>query len=251
MKWRKAFKLRNPRVIRGAAFGAACVLKGLYGTLGLRVRSDGDIEHPLDPATQPCIYAFWHESMLAPAKVRAAAQILVSQSADGELIALIAQHLGVSAIRGSSSKGGAAALLELTRRGAERKSHLLVTPDGPRGPRRTVQPGIVYLASKCGLPIVPVGVGFTRAWRARSWDRFAVPLPFSTILGVVGAPIAIPDKLSAEGLSFHRRQVEARMLETTAAAERWAEFGRRSSASDVTPREQLISLQLGEARHVA
>jgi len=207
VKRRKAFRLRSPLAIRGAAFGAAVVLKTLRMTLRLKVRSMDGSEHPLDPATSPCIYAFWHESMLASSKVQARVQVLASQSADGELIARISQHMGASVIRGSSSKGGAQVLFELTRLGAARDSHLLVTPDGPRGPRRTVQPGIIYLASRSGLPIVPVGVGFTGAWRARSWDRFAVPLPFSTLLGVVGSPLHVPDKLSAEGLGSHRRQV--------------------------------------------
>jgi lysophospholipid acyltransferase (LPLAT)-like uncharacterized protein len=245
VKWRKALKLRSPLAIAGAAFGAAGVIRALTMTLRVRVRTCDGQSHPLDPATQPCIYAFWHEAMLAPCKVKVRVQALASQSADGELIAQVLKRLGVGVIRGSSSKGGAGVLLDLSRQGAARDSHLLITPDGPRGPRRTVQPGIVFLASKSGLPIVPVGVGFTRAWRARSWDRFAVPLPFSTLLGVIGAPIHIPDRLTAEGLNFHRRQVETQMLELTSAAERWAMRGAACAPETSVPQDS------GDTRHAA
>jgi lysophospholipid acyltransferase (LPLAT)-like uncharacterized protein len=215
-------KLRNPYAIRGAAFGGAFFLKALSRTLRVRVRSRDGAEHPRDPNVEPCIYAFWHESMLAPTHIKAKVQILLSRSADGDLLARVCHHLGVGVVRGSSSKGGAQALFELAHAGRRRESNFLLTPDGPRGPRRTVQPGIVFLASRTGLPIVPVGVGFTRAWRARSWDRFAVPLPFSTMTGIIGRPLHVPDNLSAEGLSYHQRQLEQALRAATTTAERWA-----------------------------
>jgi lysophospholipid acyltransferase (LPLAT)-like uncharacterized protein len=79
------------------------------------------------------------------------------------------------------------------------------------------------LASGTGLPIVPVGVGFTRVWRARSWDRFAVPFPFSTIVGVLGEPIEVARQVDREKLAQARVQVEVAMLEATQAAESWAQ----------------------------
>src|SRR5436190_464721 len=72
-----------------------------------------------------------------------------------------------------------------------RKSHLAITPDGPRGPRRQVQPGLLYLAARTGLPIVPVGIGYDRPWRMRSWDRFAVPRPWTRATCVTTEPIHV------------------------------------------------------------
>ena len=79
------------------------------------------------------------------------------------------------------------------------------------------------VASQAGLPIVLVGIGFTRAWRARSWDRFAVPLPFSTLVGVMSEPIMIPKDLDRPGMQHYQRLVEERLLELTNEAESWAE----------------------------
>jgi lysophospholipid acyltransferase (LPLAT)-like uncharacterized protein len=105
---------------------------------------------------------------------------------------------------------------------AARHSHLAMTPDGPRGPRRRVQPGTIYLAAKTGLPIVPFGVGFAKAWRARSWDRFAVPYPYSRVTLVSAAPIDVPPELDGKALTHYRGLLEERLLHATEEAERWA-----------------------------
>jgi lysophospholipid acyltransferase (LPLAT)-like uncharacterized protein len=179
-------------------------------------------QHPSDPEKERFLYAFWHESLLAPTKIRTQVRVLVSQSADGELIAKICQRFGIGIVRGSSTRNGASGLLDMIR--DDSSTHLLFTPDGPRGPRRQIKAGAVFVASHTGLPIVPVGVGFTRAWRAGSWDRFALPCPGSTMTGVVAAPIAIPPDLDREALEYYRRVVESAMLSATQAAERWAKL---------------------------
>ena len=194
--------------------------------------------HPPDPRLERFIYAFWHESLLAPTKMRTAVKVLVSQSADGELISQACHHMGIGTIRGSSSRGGAQGLLGLLRDCLD--SHLAITPDGPRGPRRKLQPGVIFVASHTGVAIVPVGVGYTHAWRAGSWDRFALPCPGSVMTGVIGSPIVIPPQVSDEDLQRHRRQVEEAMLNVTAAAEGWAEelaTGRRRLSALPTPQE--------------
>src|SRR5690606_37095218 len=122
-------------------------------------------------------------------------------------------------IRGSSSRGGSRALLEMIHSGAPK--HLAVTPDGPRGPRRQMQPGIVTLAANSGLPVLLYGVGYVRVWRAPSWDRWAVPLPFSTITGVVSEPIYVPRDLNRAELKEQQEMLENRMHELTARAETW------------------------------
>ncbi len=213
-------KLRHPWLIRLAAFITGILLRVWLATLRVRVRSADGRQHPTDPSVDRFIYAFWHESLLAPAKIRTKAQIMISQSRDGEFIAQVCRHLGIGVVRGSSSRDGAVGLLDMLRDGDG--LHLALTPDGPRGPRRKVQSGVVLLASCTGLSVVPVGIGFTRAWRARSWDRFAVPLPFSTLVGVLGEPIEVPRQLDRGQLAQVRVQVETAMLESTQAAESWA-----------------------------
>src|SRR5205085_11486274 len=98
-------------------------------------------------------------------------------------------------------------------------------PDGPKGPRRRVQAGLIFLAAQTGLPIVPFGVGYTHAWRARSWDRFAVPLPGSTAVGIFAPAIHVPRGLNRAQLESYRRLVEERMRAASDAAERWAATG--------------------------
>lgn len=96
---------------------------------------------------------------------------------------------------------------------------------------------MVYLAARTGLPIVPVGFGFANAWRARSWDRFALPKPFSDVWAVTGEPIVVPADVSRADLETYRCRVQQAMDEVTAAAERLAgEVGEKSAAdqSDAT-----------------
>jgi lysophospholipid acyltransferase (LPLAT)-like uncharacterized protein len=182
---------------------------------------------------EPYIYAFWHEAILfgVAFKIHGTRSgskgagrnrfcVLTSQSADGELSTRACGHLGLQVVRGSSTRGGSDALLTLLSRGRGR--HLAVTPDGPRGPRRRVKLGLIFLASRTGLPIVPFGVGFSRAWRARSWDHFAAPWPWSTAYGVLAPAIRVPANLNRNGLEHYRQLVEDQLAQATAAAERWA-----------------------------
>ncbi len=232
-------KLRNAWMIRLAAFSAAGLVRLWLSTLRAHARSSDGRVHPPDPDVERLIYAFWHESFLAPAKIRVPVKVLISQSADGELIAQICRHLGLGTIRGSSKRGGAQALLQLLRDGAN--SHLAITPDGPRGPRRQVKTGIVLLASLSGLPVVPLGVGFDRAWRFNSWDRFALPRPFSRVVGVLGEPLVIPPDLDHAGVERERRRIEEALLAATRAAEQWAgEFAAgRGGVPEAPPAENL------------
>jgi hypothetical protein len=218
--WVQAVKLRNGWLIQLAAFLAAKLARVWLATVRVRARSADGRMHPTNPDDARFIYAFWHEAMLAPAKVHTHVKVLISQSADGELIAQVCQHLGLGTIRGSSKRGGAQALLQLLR--PQDRTHLALTPDGPRGPRRQVKSGIVLLASLSGLPIVPLGVGFTGAWRFHSWDRFAVPRPFSTIAAVVGEPLLVPPDLDNAGIERQRQRIEVALLTATQDAEQWA-----------------------------
>ncbi len=211
-------KLRHPRLIALVAFVATMLIR--VWTCTLRLRTQSRQPHPVDPTQQRLIYAFWHDSLLAPATfVRTNVRVLISHHADGELIARVCHYLGHGVVRGSTTRGGTAALMRLIR---SESGHLAITPDGPRGPRRRVQIGIIQLASTTGLPIVPVGVGYSRAWHARSWDRFSIPQPLSTVTGVILDPIFVPSNLNREQLEQFREDVEAVLLAASELAEDWA-----------------------------
>ena len=213
-------KIRHPALIRCLGFFGAWAVRGWMGTLRYRLDFRASGPHPTDPRVRRCIYAFWHESLLFATRFRTRVHVLVSQHADGELIARVCRHLGFGVVRGSSRRGGGQGLLDMLHKA--RTSHLAITPDGPRGPRRRVQPGTIFLAAHTGLPVVPFGVGYSRAWRAPSWDSFAVPLPYSTAACVVAPPVCVPGGLDPNGLEHYRRLLEDRLLTATDAAERWA-----------------------------
>lgn len=218
-------KLRSPWLIRVAAVVVAGLIRVWMATVRMRVVNLDDAGHPADADRVRFIYAFWHESLLAPVKFRARVRVLISKHADGELIARACHYLGFGVVRGSTNRGGSGALIELW--DCSQRSHLVFTPDGPRGPRRRVQPGVVMLASRSGLPVVPVGIGFSRSWRAKSWDRFAIPKPFCRCVYVAGKSIRVPTEIDRDGLEHYRGLIEQRMLEATEAAERLAVGGLR------------------------
>ena len=176
---------------------------------------------------QKRIYIFWHEYILIPLFLRGNCNLamLLSQHRDAEILARVADHLGFDCVRGSTSRGSTAALMDLRRRG--RHQHLTITPDGPRGPRRKMAIGPIYLASRIGLPIVPMGFGIDRPWRANSWDRFAVPRPFSQVRGIVGPEIHVPENANRHELEHYRQGMENLLNDLTAESESWAESRER------------------------
>jgi lysophospholipid acyltransferase (LPLAT)-like uncharacterized protein len=188
-----------------------------------------------DPAVDPVdprysgqkIYIFWHEYILFPLYLRGNNNLvmLLSQHRDAEFLSRTAHHMGFECVRGSTYRGGAAALRELMEK--SRGRNLTITPDGPRGPRRTLAQGPIYLASKLGLPIVAMGFGYDRPWRMRSWDQFAVPKPYSRARAVVSPAMHLPSNLDRDGIEHYRRHVETMLNRLTVEAEAWAESGTR------------------------
>jgi lysophospholipid acyltransferase (LPLAT)-like uncharacterized protein len=147
------------------------------------------------PSARPVIFCIWHNrlalSMVVHRKYPRKLAALISASKDGALLSAVLRKFGVVAVRGSSSRRGPQALLELTSQ-AERGSDLAITPDGPRGPRYVVQEGVISLAQVTGLPIVPVTWNTSRKICVKSWDRFLVPHPFGRAVFVWGEPIYVP-----------------------------------------------------------
>jgi lysophospholipid acyltransferase (LPLAT)-like uncharacterized protein len=175
----------------------------------------------------PVILAFWHEYIAVPFSRWGHCNIamLTSRHRDADFLAEAGHHLGYATVRGSSTRGGSSALRELKR--LSRTMTLAITPDGPKGPRRRLALGPVFLASRLGLPLVPMGFGFDRPWRLKTWDQFALPRPFSRCRIVWGPRMPIPRRLDRDGLERYRRQVEDVLNYITAEAEDWATAGTR------------------------
>ena len=165
------------------------------GTIGSTLRLATHIEPggPADFYTRPLILSFWHESIFPSTYAFRNQQIavLTSQSFDGEYIARIISKFGYVPVRGSSSRGGARALLQ-SRRILEKGLTVAFTSDGPRGPARVAKPGPITLARSSGVPIVPFHLAVERAWRLKSWDRSIIPKPFSRALIWMGRQILVP-----------------------------------------------------------
>jgi lysophospholipid acyltransferase (LPLAT)-like uncharacterized protein len=182
----------------------------------------------VDPAFPECpgqmIYIFWHEYILFPLYLRGHCNLvmLLSRHQDAEILSHVARHMGFAFVRGSTARGGVTALRELLRK--SRNMHLTITPDGPRGPRRRMAPGPIFLASRLGIPLVVMGYGFDRPWRVENaWDHFAIPRPFSRARAVVSPPIYVPEQLDRNGLEQYRQRIEVLQNDMTAQAEAWAQ----------------------------
>lgn len=210
---------------------------GLLGSVGVRAWMN-TLEYKAafyDPTVDPVnphwhgqkIYIFWHEYILIPLALRGHSNLamLLSRHHDAEILSHAAYHLGFEFVRGSTSRGGVSALRELLAR--SRAMNLTITPDGPRGPRRVLAQGPIYLSSKLQMPLVLMGLGYDRPWRAGSWDRFAVPRPFSRSRAVISPELWIPPRLGRDGIEHYRREVERLLNRLTLEAEAWAESGTR------------------------
>jgi lysophospholipid acyltransferase (LPLAT)-like uncharacterized protein len=145
--------------------------------------------------------ALWHEYLFATivAHVRQPFAPLASLSEDGELVTFVMDRVGFRTVRGSSSRGGEAARDGLVRSIAD-GYFTAVTVDGPRGPRRRVKGGVVDVARRTGVAVVPIVVAADRQWVLGSWDRFKIPKPFARIAVRYGAPVVVPAETS--GLAF-------------------------------------------------
>jgi lysophospholipid acyltransferase (LPLAT)-like uncharacterized protein len=221
-------KIHHPLLTKTLGLVVTSLLKRWMDTLDAKwVLYDRAVDPALDCGDRRRIYVFWHEYILLPLDRMGHRNysMLLSRHRDADVLARIAGHLGYGTVRGSTFDGGSTSLRELIR--TARTSHLAITPDGPRGPRRRLEIGPVYLASKLGMPIVPMGYGYDRPWRINSWDKFAVPRPYSRVRAIYGPEIYLPRKLDRDGLEHHRREIERMIDVLTTDAERWAESDER------------------------
>lgn len=210
-------KIRNPRLTRFLSWCLGKSFRLFARTIRYRLIEEAYGVSPVNPDCRtPQLYALWHDQTLMPITYRVnipansndlPVNALVSKHQDGSWLTEFMKHFSVGAIRGSSSKGGAAAvrrMLETSDRG-----HIFITPDGPRGPRHRVKPGIVYLASQTGMPIVANANAVDRYWDIQgSWTNQIVPKPFSKVFIVIGAAIHVPPDISREEMEHYQKLLE-------------------------------------------
>lgn len=185
------------------------------------VRVVGD-EH-LDAALKenreiiPCL---WHQHLMAvvPYLLRKRAiglklGFMISPSVDGEAGAMAAQRIGGHIVRGSSNYTGARALRDFYLAVTKEEVSLLITPDGPRGPRYKSKSGALLIAQLAGKPIVPISYAASRVFKFRAWDRFILPLPFARIVVTVGMPIKVPKVIKPAELESLQLKLDATLDE--------------------------------------
>src|SRR6266850_3847191 len=189
---------------RAGAWSIYSLVRTVSSTLRIRWQDRSGFFEKGPPG--PAIYCVWHNRLALSMTIyygylrqrteTPGLAALVSASKDGGLLAAILECFKVQPVRGSSSRRGPQALLELTT-WAERGYDLAITPDGPRGPRYVVQEGIISLAQITGLPIIPASCHLNWKFRLQSWDRFQIPLPFARCEMIIEKPIRVPRDISA------------------------------------------------------
>jgi lysophospholipid acyltransferase (LPLAT)-like uncharacterized protein len=165
----------------------------------------------------PVVYCLWHNCIFTvPAAWKRAcgkhrrAVVLTSASHDGAALAQAMGVFGIGSVRGSSSRRGVAALVGM-RKALREGVDVCVTPDGPRGPRHVIQAGLVKLAETSGAPVIPIHVEYSSCWRLKTWDRFAIPKPCSTVRVIFDEALAVPGGLSEDEFEGWRSRIESIM----------------------------------------
>jgi lysophospholipid acyltransferase (LPLAT)-like uncharacterized protein len=209
--------LRRLQVAAIAGLGYP-LINALGHTLRWRVEGLHHYDAIVASRHQP-VMAFWHGRIL-PATFyfrRRGIVVITSENFDGEWIARIIERFGYGTARGSTTRGGKRAMLQLVR-DMEAGKPAGFTVDGPRGPARVAQPGAIWLAKATGNPVLPFHLEASAHWSMRSWDRTQIPKPFSTVALVVGEPMTVARDASDEQLEAARGELEARLRTLEARA---------------------------------
>ncbi len=214
--WRSS---RRKRAEVGAIAGLGYPLINALGrTLRWRVEGREHLDAVAASGRQP-VMAFWHDRILPGTLYfrRRGIIVITSENFDGEWIARIIERFGYGTARGSTSRGGLKALLQL-KRDMDGGKPAAFTVDGPRGPARVAQPGALWLAKATGNPVVPFHAEASRHWMLRSWDQTQIPKPFSTVALAIGEPLTVAADADDTQMEEARLQLERRLqaLETRA-----------------------------------
>ena len=196
------------------------VLRMLNCTLRKEYRKEENPQEFWNQGRQ-IIVAFWHQRLLMMPFLRVQGRfgMMISQHRDGEWIARTVKRFGIDSVRGSTTRGGLSALRGMVRF-FRAGSSLAITPDGPQGPKHTVQPGVVELARQTGAPILPVTYSASRKKIFNSWDNFIFPFPFGRVLYIWGEPLRVPPDLSKDEIENFRLLLQNRLRQITEEADR-------------------------------
>lgn len=198
--------------------------RAIFKTLKLQFHMQDDQSNPYLPeTTRDNIYCVWHDELMFPSyggsHLRTTA--LISQHRDGGFLAGLLHRLNVKAVRGSSSKGGAKAVRQLIE--DTKNQHIVMTPDGPRGPEHVLKDGIVYIAAKTQKSVIPTAYAATSYWNIRGkWTGQIIPKPFATVHLVGTAPVIVPKKVDRESIAYYRDLIQTGMDEAQVLAKRLA-----------------------------
>jgi len=210
---------------------APLVLRAIARTW--RVRRSGVAGEQLLRSDRPWVVAMWHGRMLTLMPIEGHCRrnigVLVSPSDDGGLAKRALDSFGYRVVRGSLSRRGARAMREMHALLAD-GGQLVITPDGPRGPRHSINAGPAWLARATGAPILPVGVAMSRAWRLRSWDRMTIPKPFAKVAIHYGEPVHVDADSDDEQLEALSERIRGAMIASERDA--FAQLGVRDDLGD-------------------
>lgn len=213
----KNTEIRASRGSRMAGYLAGYAMK-LWGiTLRYEVNGKPGVSAPkIAPA--PVIFALWHNRIftMPPIWRRTGGAVrksvvLTSASKDGTTLATAMSMFGLGAIRGSSSRRAVSALIGM-KKALREGFDVCVTPDGPKGPRYAVQPGVIKIAQSTGAEIIPIHIRYSAAWRFKTWDRFVIPKPFSKVSVTFDKPHRIAPELDSDGFESARIALENCLL---------------------------------------
>lgn len=213
----KSARIKTSRSSIVLGYIAAIAMKLWSMTLRYNVNGQAGVVQPeINP--KPVIFALWHNRIftMPPIWQRTGGKnrstvVLTSASQDGTTLAKAMEAFGIGAIRGSSSRRAVSALIGMKNALLEGKD-VCVTPDGPKGPRYQVQPGLLKIAQSTGSDIVQIHILYSSAWRLSSWDRFVIPKPFSKVTVVFDKPISIPKDLSEADFEAARVELENSLI---------------------------------------
>lgn len=196
---------------------AGYLIKLLSLTLRIRFQNTSHF----DALEGPVILVFWHGQIIpataawiekCPRPQRLVA--LTSASKDGAIIEHTMKTYRVDSVRGSSSRRGTAALIEL-KKTLDAGRDICITPDGPRGPAKVLQAGPLKLSQLTGAPVLPLRITCSSSWKLKTWDSFEIPKPFSTMYLCIDAPIYVPRKIEDEELELLRCEIEKNLSHIT------------------------------------
>jgi lysophospholipid acyltransferase (LPLAT)-like uncharacterized protein len=199
-------------------FTIAWLIRGVC--LTLRFRLDDQAGITKGPPPGPLIWAFWHNRVFSVPYIwrkyldERNGAVLTSPSGDGEIIAQVMKNFGADAVRASSNKRAAAGLRELVT-WIKGNNDIAVTPDGPRGPRYALQPGIIKVAQLTKVPVFPVHVRYSKCFRLKSWDGFMIPWPFSRVEVTFGEYYKVERTRGEEEFEIERKKLEDLLRQTS------------------------------------